>query len=137
VGFEVDFDGSGQSQSLTAGIVSGTNQMPWFATFRGRLGVAFDQFLLYGTAGGAAGEVRSNLSVAGIGTTVTSQTYATWTAGAGLEYAITDNLSARVEYLYLDSGNLSLGLIGPVTVNGRVRDNIVRAGLNVRLPVAW
>ena len=60
--------------------------------------------LVYGTAGGAAGELRSNFAIPA-GTTNTTVTYGTWTAGAGLEYCITDNLSARIEYLYLDKGN--------------------------------
>jgi outer membrane immunogenic protein len=138
-GFEAEFDGSGQSQSLSTAVISGTDKMLWLGTLRGRLGIAFDQFLLYGTAGGAFGELKSNITIAGIGNAITNQTYSTWTAGAGLEYGITDYVSARVEYLYLDTGNVSVGLIGPpaVTVTERVRDNIVRAGLNVRLPVAW
>jgi len=56
-----------------------------------------------------------------------------------LEAALTDNLSALLEYLYLDTGNFNVAQVGPplVTVTGRVQDNLVRAGLNYRLPVAW
>ena len=89
------------------------------------------------TAGGAAGELRSNFAIP-TGTASTTVTYGTWTAGGGLEYGITDNLSARVEYLYFDTGNVGTGSIGPptTTITSRLKDNLVRAGLNYRFPVA-
>lgn len=137
-GFEADFDASTQNQSLASGVLSGTSQMPWFGTLRGRLGVAVDRLLIYGTAGGAAGGLRSNFTIPA-GPTSTTVTYGTWTAGGGFEYGITDNLSARLEYLYLDTGDVGTGSIGPptTTVTSRLKDNLVRAGLNYRFPVAW
>ncbi|MGX9117301.1 outer membrane protein [Mesorhizobium sp. BHbsci] len=36
-----------------------------------------------------------------------SDTETGWTAGAGAEYAFTDNLTARVEYRYADFGDLT------------------------------
>jgi outer membrane receptor protein involved in Fe transport/opacity protein-like surface antigen len=137
-GFEADYDASTQNQSLPSGVLSGsTAQMPWLATLRGRFGVAFDRYLVYGTAGGAAGELRS-ISAIPAGTTSTTVTYGTWTAGAGIEYGITDNLSARVEYLYLDKGNIATGFIGPpaTTITSRLENNLVRAGLNYRFSAA-
>ncbi|MFZ0147008.1 MAG: TonB-dependent receptor [Xanthobacteraceae bacterium] len=136
-GFEADYDASTQNKSLPAGILTGsTSQMPWLATLRGRFGIAFDRYLVYATAGGAAGELRSIANIPA-GTTNTTVTYGTWTAGAGLEYGITDNLSARVEYLYLDKGHIATGAIGPpaTTITSRVQDNLVRAGLNYRFPI--
>jgi outer membrane receptor protein involved in Fe transport/opacity protein-like surface antigen len=137
-GFEADYDTSTHNQSLPSGALSGsTAKMPWLATLRGRFGVAFDRYLVYATAGGAAGELRSNIAVAA-GTTSTTVTYGTWTAGAGVEYGITDNLSARVEYLYLDKGNIATGFIGPpaTTITSRLENNLVRAGLNYRFSAA-
>jgi outer membrane immunogenic protein len=137
-GFEADFDASTQNQSLASGDLSGSSQMPWIGTLRGRLGVAFDRLLVYATAGGAAGELRSSFAIPA-GFTSTSVTYGTWTAGGGLEYGITDNLSARVEYLYFDTGNVDTGSIGPPTtaITSRLKDNLVRAGVNYRFPVVW
>ena len=133
-GFEADYAASTQNQSLPSGVLSGsTAQMPWLATLRGRFGVAFDRYLVYGTAGGAAGELRS-ISAIPAGTTSTTVTYGTWTAGAGLEYGITDNLSARLEYLYLDKGNISTGVVGPppTQITSHLQNNLLRAGLNYR-----
>jgi outer membrane receptor protein involved in Fe transport/opacity protein-like surface antigen len=137
-GFEADYDASTQNQSLPSGVLSGsTAQMPWLATLRGRFGVAFDRTLVYATAGGAAGELRS-ISATPAGTTSTTVTYGTWTAGAGVEYGITDNLSARVEYLYVDKDNIATGFIGPptTTITNRLDNNLVRAGLNYRFSAA-
>ena len=139
LGFEADFDGSMATKSISAGILSGTDQIPWIGTLRGRVGVAFDRFLLYATAGGAATQLISTVNVSAIGSASTSFTHGAWTAGGGLEAAITYDLSARVEYLYVDTGNINVAQVGPpfVTVTGRMQDNLVRAGLNYRLPVAW
>jgi len=137
-GFEADYNASTQNKSLPPGVLTGsTSQTPWFATLRGRVGMAFDRTLIYGTAGGAAGELRSIAAIPA-GTTSTTVTYGTWTAGGGVEYGITDNLSARIEYLYLDNGHVATGVIGPpaTTITSRVQDNLVRAGLNYRFPVA-
>jgi outer membrane immunogenic protein len=66
-------------------------------------------------------------------------TYGTWIAGAGIEYGITDNLSARIEYLYLDKGNIATGVIASpaTTITSHLQDNMVRAGLNYRFAVGW
>ena len=136
-GFEADYDASTQNKSLPAGVLTGsTSQTPWFATLRGRVGMAFDRTLVYGTAGGAGGELRSIVNIQA-GTTNTTVTYGTWTAGGGVEYGITDNLSARVEYLYLDKGHIAAGVIGPppTQITSHLQDNLVRAGLNYRFPV--
>jgi outer membrane immunogenic protein len=87
----------------------------WFGTGRGRLGWAFDRFLLYGTGGVAFGEVESagDITLFGggparipLGTITASgdETHVGWTAGAGVEGMLTERLSARLEYLYADLG---------------------------------
>ena len=140
-GFEADFAGNMATKSVTVagGAVSGTAQIPWLATLRGRVGYAFDRYLLYVTAGGAVTELNSTVNVGTIGSSSTTSTLGAWTAGGGLEAAFTENLSARLEYLYLNSSNVNVAQVGPpfVTVTGKVQDNLVRAGVNYRLPVAW
>lgn len=138
LGVEADFDGSTATKSTTVGaLITGSEQMPWLATARGRLGVAFGRFLVYGTAGGAATALVSNVNAGAIGSSTTTSTHGAWTAGGGLEFAISESLSARLEYLYLDTGTINIGYVGPLVVTGRVQQDMVRAGLNYRLPVAW
>jgi outer membrane immunogenic protein len=133
LGIEGDFQGSSQDHSDTFGglgiPVTVTESMPWFATVRGRLGWAVDNILLYGTGGVAV--VDGKLSASALGLTASTETsHIGWTAGAGVEWAFAPHWSAKVEYLYLDSGNIEIANFGGVTVNGRIKDNIVRAGLN-------
>jgi outer membrane immunogenic protein len=137
-GFEADYDASTQSKALPPGELSGSNEMPWVATLRGRLGVAFGPTLIYATAGGAGVEVRSPNLTLPAGSTSTTVTHGAWTAGAGIEYGLTDHLSARVEYLYLDTGDIMTGVIGPpaTTITSQFKNNLVRAALNYRFPVA-
>jgi outer membrane immunogenic protein len=63
-------------------------------TARLRGGFAFDRFLAYGTGGGAFGEDEVG-----------------WVAGGGVEYAITDNFSAGVEYLHYEEEEASSDVV--------------------------
>jgi outer membrane immunogenic protein len=132
LGLEADFDYSGQSNTTTSGVVSESDSIPWIGTLRGRFGYAIDRVLIYATAGGAEGKFSRTITAAGFGSFSGSKTRGAWTAGGGVEVGLTENLSARIEYLYVDTGNINLASIGPLTVTGRVQDNPVRAGLNWR-----
>jgi len=135
VGLEADFDYSAQSHTTTVGAFSATDSIPWIGTLRGRIGYAVDRALIYVTAGGAEGKFSSTFTANGIASISGSKTHGAWTAGGGIEIGQTGNLSARLEYLYLDTGNINLGTLFGVTVTGRVQDNFIRAGLNWRFPL--
>jgi outer membrane immunogenic protein len=123
-----------------------SNRLDWFSTYRLRAGYQFDRALIYATAGGAIGQARSSLNYNAftIGTDFllngsSTATRFGWTAGAGIEYALTGNWSVRAEYLYVDLGSVSLNAPLVVAPDGRtwglttaVRENIVRAGINYR-----
>jgi outer membrane immunogenic protein len=92
-----------------------TVEMKWVATARGRLGFAHDRFLGYVTGGLAFGQVRFQRqetlalnyqagSFNASRTVSSSRTQVGFAAGAGAEYALTDNVSLRGEYLYVDLG---------------------------------
>jgi outer membrane immunogenic protein len=132
LGLEADFDYSGQCNTTTAGIFSERDSIPWIGTLRGRIGYVIDRVMIYGAAGGVEGKFSSTITAASFGSISGSKTQGAWTAGAGVEVGLTENLSCRIEYLYIDSGNIKLATIGPLTVTGRVQDNLVRAGLNWR-----
>ena len=80
-------------------------------TVRARAGYAVDRFLPYVTGGFAWANAKSGL---GVGTNVPdfpvfgfsdSHVFTGWTVGAGVEYAVTNNITAKVEYLYADLGS--------------------------------
>ena len=95
---------------------------PWFGTLRARAGYAMNNILLFGTAGLAYGDERTEM--AGLNETHTSLG---WTAGAGMEVGFTPRWSAKVEYLYMDLGNRSYALTG---TDLDVRASILRFGVN-------
>ena len=101
----------------------------WLATVRGRAGYAWDRILFYGTGGAAFGNVQAG----NIGGPFDSATQTGWAAGVGIEGAFAPNWTARVEYLYVDLGNLSCTAVGcgaGTTVN--LTQNIIRAGINYK-----
>lgn len=133
LGVEADFQGSSQDHSDTYNFfgtpVSVSASMPWFATVRGRLGYAVDNVLLYGTGGLAI--VDGKLSASALGVTASiEKSHLGWTAGGGVEWAFARQWAAKVEYLYMDSGNIELANVAGIKLNGRIKDNIVRFGLN-------
>jgi outer membrane immunogenic protein len=135
-GLEADFDYSAQKNTTTAGIFSATDSIPWVGTLRGRIGYAADRFLIFATAGGAEGKFSTTVTANGFGSFSGSRTHGAWTVGGGVEVGLTENLSAKLEYLYIDTGNINLATnIGGISVAGRVQDNLVRAGLNWRFPL--
>jgi outer membrane immunogenic protein len=94
-----------------------STELPWQGSVRGRLGYAFGNALLYATGGVAFADIRTTYTTFG-GSTPGSesfdQTRAGLTVGAGLEYALSANLSARVEYRFSDFGTLT----NPITSGG-------------------
>jgi outer membrane immunogenic protein len=131
VGAEGDFQGSGQKKSTTIFGVTLTDSLSWFTTYRARFGIAIDRILLYGTAGGAYGEYERNATGLGIPVGTTTQRSG-WTAGGGIEAAFANQFTARVEYLYIDTGDISSSL-GLLTVRSRARDHIIRGALNFKI----
>jgi len=88
----------------------------WFGTVRARAGVAFDRALIYATGGFAFTDNRNG-----------------WTVGGGIEYAFTNNLSAKIEGLYVNLEDDDITLPGGVVANtGDTDFGVVRAGLNYR-----
>ena len=130
-GVEGDIDWSNIRGSATCGAgFSCETKNSWLATARGRVGYAFDRFLPYVTGGLAVGDIRA----ATPGFVGASNTSAGWTAGAGIEFALPGNWSAKAEYLYVDLGKFNCGTscIALPTDNVSMHDNVVRAGVNYR-----
>jgi outer membrane immunogenic protein len=102
----------------------------WLSTLRGRIGVAADRVLIYGTGGGVFGNVQSSAN----GVTETS-TKTGWTVGAGVEVAFDEHWTGKVDYLYANFGNATCTVACgspalPLTFS--LTDNLIRAGINFK-----
>src|SRR5215212_8552299 len=123
-GLEADIQGSGikgaNTQALTGNLnitgdlITSSEKLSWFGTVRGRFGVTISpDLLLYATGGLAYGQVDNSANVHFATTSAVdypasaNQTKVGWTAGAGAEWMFARNWSAKIEYLYLDLGNVS------------------------------
>ncbi|MBK8769162.1 MAG: porin family protein [Rhizobiales bacterium] len=76
-------------------------------TLRLRAGFAADRFLVYGTGGLAFGDIGTHWYDDGgtFGLDTGSNMRVGWAAGAGVEYAVTDSASVKLEYLHFDLGS--------------------------------
>jgi outer membrane immunogenic protein len=122
LGIEGSVDGTSLSRTLavpvndvfgdTPGIITASSRADVQGSVRGRIGIAFDRLLIYGTGGVAFTGFNTTITdttgfftgVQGTNTTF-SNTRAGWTAGGGIEYAITDNWWVRAEYRYSNFGH--------------------------------
>jgi len=96
-------------------------------SLRARFGVAAtDNVLLYATAGGAGAQQQI------FDATGSARGGAWgWTAGAGADVKMTDNIFGRLEYRYTDLGNVTLNTgTGPQTINSQ--NHRVTVGLGVK-----
>ena len=122
LGVETDLSLSGMSDT-----VGGVRyDVGYLGSLRGRVGVAADRVLFYGTGG--LGYGRGELAIGGL---ANRQTHWGWALGAGVEAMVTPQVSARVEYLYMNLGSETYAsVLGPVNVG--LTSNLLRAGVNYK-----
>lgn len=115
----------------TAGNIMTTSPQ-WTSTVTGRVGAAFDRLLVYGKGGVAFAADQSTFTPVRGAAITDDLTRVGWTAGAGLEYALTDNWALRAEYDYLGFGTkqLSFGTAG--TTNADLNVQEVKAGFDYK-----
>lgn len=136
IGIEGDWDLSG---------ISNANQMPFFAfggegkvtslaTIRPRIGYAADRALVYVTGGLALGSVSTSVNdwraVPFFGSSSSFQ--AGFSVGAGIEYAFTNHISAKAEYLFSSLGTKEVFVWSPDWMRVGVNTSTLRTGLNYR-----
>lgn len=136
-GVEADFQGSGidamDNLDLNIGSVELGTEVEWFGTIRARLGMAAtDSLLAYVTGGAAYGRTHSSLSLNGSEVAGEKNTEWGWTAGAGVEYAVTNNVTLKTEYLYTDLGKATLFADDFVSLENDVAFHTVRFGINYK-----
>lgn len=126
VGAEADFSLTDLEDSTTGGGLTVQSKSDWNSNIRARLGYTFDRYMIYG-AGGLA---LADLEVNGNGDS-DSKTALGWTLGAGGEAAITNNVSAKLEYVYQDFGEEDFNLNG-TAVSSNFNNSQVRFGLGYK-----
>jgi outer membrane immunogenic protein len=166
LGAETDFDGSTldrninfQSNPFTGpGIFTGDTlnvnakaNLSWLGTTRARIGYVVtpdNRLMIFATGGVAYGGGSSNFSVFDSRNGLffagnPSSDRVGWTVGGGVEYAVTNNITIKAEYLYADLGTTNINTVGNAAVNtffpgsfatARISYNasIVRAGVNYK-----
>jgi outer membrane immunogenic protein len=153
LGYEGDLQWSGvrsSGQNGSFNFLHAQNRLKWFGTERVRLGYAFGRFLPYVTAGVAYGRVTATVTqlIGGAFVGSASSLNAGFAVGAGAEYAFTDHLAAKVDYLYVELQGVHGASPGvaifpaapPIPTygqfsTGRYGVHVVRAGLNLRFDI--
>lgn len=145
VGLEADYQWTGFSKTVLTGCgfactISERVRLTSFGTVRGRLGIAADRVLVYAT-GGAAYITADDEATLALGALTGSLGKVSlsgwgWTVGGGLEAALGAGWTAKGEYLYLSTSDLSgqgnIAVLGPVQLNVKAHAHIGRAGINYK-----
>lgn len=141
IGIETDIQGAGLKSD--AGIrldgldLNAKAKINWFGTTRVRLGYTpVERFMVYATGGIAYGQIKAaaSASLTSVGTADFSQskTKVGYTVGAGAEYAVTNNVTLKTEYLYTDLGKLKLSYDGERFGEVKAPFHTVRVGVNYK-----
>lgn len=127
LGVEADFSLSDIEETSTSPLgASFRTKSDWNSNVRARAGWAFDRFMVYGAGGLAIADFEASIPGASDDTTKVG-----WTVGGGVEGLVTENITARVEYLYQDFGDESFTL-GGTSYNTDLSNNIVRFGMSYK-----
>jgi outer membrane immunogenic protein len=146
-GVEGTYSGTNiQGSNACVAILECQRSIDWIATAVGRAGLAYDRILLYGLAGIAWADVDTNVGIVGFPLVSANETHVGWTVGFGVEWALSDRVSARIEYAHIDLGsethNLSFAGGGGESLRlegGSISDKVklemdtIRLGVNVKL----
>ena len=102
----------------------------WSSAIVGKAGVApIDGLLIYGK-GGLAFANMNNLQFIPVTNGTRSSTDTGWTAGAGADFAMTDNWILGVDYAHADYGHNSFFYAGPVSVSPKT--DAVKASISYK-----
>jgi high affinity Mn2+ porin len=110
--------------------------LDYIGTLRGRIGYAFGRWMPYVTGGFAWGHTHININddpanSSGVISSV-GHYQPGWTAGLGLEFAVSGNWTAKLEYEYVDLAHPAYDLsgFGLSGVNVDPRIHLAKVGLN-------
>jgi len=147
-GFEGDFDATDLERTFVvpAGLAVGpfipgdafSLSNDWQASFRGRVGWAFDRFMIYATGGIAWANFEATAALVGLPIVSADKTLTGWTVGGGGEWAFTPNWSIGLEYRFTQFDREGfgmgafLGATPPFIVNSELETHEITARVNYR-----
>jgi outer membrane immunogenic protein len=105
-----------------------STNLQWLFTGSMKVGYSFDRFLPYITAGPAFGSVRIDGTIPVTGPFSRAAIWFGWGVGAGVQYAITPNLIANAEYMYVCLGESIQFSVD----NAEYMSHLFRLGLNYK-----
>jgi outer membrane immunogenic protein len=128
-GFVYSIEGDAGYGGFKGDNVGAESKSGFDGSLRARLGVSvMPNVLLYGTAGGAAQNVKLTDLATGDND---SNTLIGWTAGAGADVKITEQVFGRVEYRYTDFGSKDYD-VGGNTFSADAKDHRVTLGVGMK-----
>jgi outer membrane immunogenic protein len=108
-------------------------RIDWLGTLTGRVGFAFNNWLIYGKGGFAWANERLSYTAALPAFAGSSEETRTgWTVGAGIEYGFWNNWSAKLEYNYMDFGSRDVAYAPGIGFDVDQQVHAVKLGLNYR-----
>ncbi len=133
VGIETDINGGkiAGSGPCPNSSWSCSSEISWAGSTRARVGYAIYRFLPYVAAGVAYGraEILTTPNSSGV-EYGEKKIYVGWTPSIGLEYAITDNILARLEYTYTDLGEKESTVDNGLLVDSAIKFHAFKLGLS-------
>jgi outer membrane immunogenic protein len=126
-GVEASFNGADMDGDQFDGFV--TTELNWYATAVARLGYSAGDFLVYGFGGVAWGEVKLGFDD---GEFNSEETHVGWTAGLGVERALSDRFSVRLEYAHVDLGTEDHFVNDCDSCEGSAEFDVVKVGVNYK-----
>jgi outer membrane immunogenic protein len=132
-GGEADCDYGFISASNSFGGVATSIKTNWITTERLRLGYAMDRALFYVTGGYAGVSTHASINDIPNGFAGTQNTWRHGgVIGGGIEYAFTNNISAKAEYLWAPLQDKTYWAGTPDQETNRMSMSIARVGLNYK-----
>ncbi|HEY5362973.1 MAG TPA: outer membrane beta-barrel protein [Aestuariivirga sp.] len=116
----------GNSRSGVCGGGGCDTNLNWLSTARARVGFAKDNFLFFGTGGLAIAGMHADCCASAGSVDSTRLGY---TLGGGIEMAVSNHMTAKLQYLYVNEGSIPYQF----TVNADAsRNHIVSLGINYK-----
>jgi outer membrane immunogenic protein len=134
LGGEADFQASTDNGGVGGGagpsMIGATTTLPWFSTFRARAGYPVGSVMPYVTGGAVWGHQTLSGFDTAVGAFNASNNFWTYTLGAGVEGHVSEQWTAKLEYLWIGTPDTPLSSPATTSIDERSIGNVVRVGLN-------